>query len=89
MQTKIKKSSVRNKKELSPIAVDQKKVDVLLKAELHYFKGMSMFLMIIMFCLFLAFGSLFSAMYLETRMMRQSLENITFSVPADYLEEIQ
>jgi hypothetical protein len=81
INTKIKEESQ------SEIPVEHKKVDVLLKAELHYFKGMSVFLMITMFCLFLAFGALFSAMYMETRMMRQAMEGVIYTVPVDMMTQ--
>ncbi len=48
----------------------------LIKAELHYFKGLSIMLTVLMLCVFFAFGALFSSMYLEAKMMRNSVESL-------------
>jgi hypothetical protein len=57
------------------IESEEKKI-ALMKAELHYFKGLSIFFTIMMLCLFIAFGSLFGAMYYETKLMRISMDRV-------------
>ena len=47
-----------------------------IKEELHFFKGLAMMLVILMICIFFAFGALFSSMYLEVRMTRIAFENV-------------
>jgi hypothetical protein len=42
----------------------------LLKTEIHYFKGLAISMTVMIFCVFVAFGVLFSAMYLEARATR-------------------
>lgn len=46
----------------------------LLKTEVHYFKGLAIMITVLIVCVFVAFGVLFSAMYLETRMTRLVIE---------------
>jgi len=55
--------------------LEEQKISIM-KAEVHYFKGLAVFLTIILVCIILAFGSLFGAMYYETRLMRISLERV-------------
>jgi len=51
-------------------AIDAVKLS-LIKSELNYFKGLSVMLTVLILCVFIAFGALFSAMYLETRITRE------------------
>lgn len=66
MTAKIQKT--KTNKEVH--AIDAAKL-ALLKSELHYFKGLSIMLTVLILCVFIAFGALFSAMYLETRAARE------------------
>ncbi|MBI5077660.1 hypothetical protein HZB94_04755 [Candidatus Falkowbacteria bacterium] len=52
---------------------DQCRVEIL-KTELHYYKGLAIVIVVLIFCVFVAFASLFSAMYLETRATRVIIE---------------
>jgi len=66
MTTKTKKT--KTNKEVH--AIDAMKLS-LIKSELNYFKGLSIMLTVLILCVFIAFGALFSAMYLETRITRE------------------
>ncbi len=57
------------------IETEEHKIAIM-KAELHYFKGLSIFFTLMMLCLFVAFGSLFGAMYYETKLMRLSMDRV-------------
>jgi len=59
---------------------DDKKRIALLKSELHYFKGLSIMMLVLILCVFFAFGVLFSSMYLEVRMLNNSISNFFSSV---------
>lgn len=50
--------------------------EIFLKTELNYFKGLSIFITVLIVCVFFAFGTLFSAMYLETKLLRTNVEFI-------------
>ena len=69
------KKSTRVLKTKPTIETEEQKITIM-KAELHYFKGLSIFFTIMMLCLFVAFGSLFGAMYYETKLMRLSMERV-------------
>lgn len=74
---------------LSDIALHQK--------EINYLKGLSILLIVFMLCVFFAFGSLFCAMYMETKIMRVNLEKylngsmtpVAVSAEATAVPEIQ
>lgn len=68
MPTKNKKSKSKEKIKLD---INSTKERIrLIKQELHYFKGLSVVLTVMIVCVFLAFAALFSAMYVETKMTR-------------------
>ena len=52
---------------------DQLRIRIL-KTELHYFKGLAIMVVLMTLCVFVAFGVLFSAMYIETRATRLVIE---------------
>ena len=62
---KVVKSSDRKPK----LTDDQVRIQ-LLKTEVHYFKGLAIMMVVLIFCVFIAFGCLFSAMYMEVRATR-------------------
>lgn len=62
------------KKQKPKMTLEQERV-YLLKSELNYFKGLSILLTVMIVCVFFAFGSLFSAMYLEVKIFRQTMED--------------
>lgn len=66
MVTKTKKTKINGQYH----AIDAVKLS-LIKSELNYFKGLSIMLTVLILCVFIAFGALFSAMYLETRITRE------------------
>ena len=83
-----KKSPKRQEKKENKVLIKSvAKADALkialLKSELHYFKGLSVLITILILCVFLAFGVLFGAMYLETKVMRQVFQQI-ISVDESY-----
>ncbi|MBT4722764.1 hypothetical protein HN958_00275 [Candidatus Falkowbacteria bacterium] len=74
-KTKTKKPTTKRKTKPTKItkSTDKERIN-LLKAELNYFKGLSIMAVVLILCVFFAFGSLFSAMYLEVKALRYSLE---------------
>ncbi len=71
-QTKTKKTvQTKSKPEkLKPAETDDQIRIRLLKTEVHYFKGLAISITVLIMCVFVAFGVLFSAMYLEARATR-------------------
>jgi hypothetical protein len=61
----------------------------MLKAEVHYFKGMSIFLTVMMICIFVAFGALFSAMYMETKLLRIILQDAFDEARIEIVPDVQ
>ncbi len=94
-QTKIKtkKRTTKKDKELNDsLAVISEKAEKdikVLKNEVHYYKGVAIMTLTLIFCVFIAFSSLFASMYLETKATRvligQSLDQIITRLPADSL----
>ena len=75
MKTKTKKASIETtKKELEKKLTDDQLRIRILKTELHYFKGLAIMVVLMTVCVFVAFGVLFSAMYIETRATRLVIE---------------
>jgi len=68
------KTKAKTKKVTSKIKSTDKERINLLKSELNYFKGLSIMAIVLILCVFFAFGSLFSAMYLEVKALRYSME---------------
>jgi len=63
--------------------IDKEKIAMkLMRREMHYFKGLSIMVTVLIVCIFFAFAALFSAMYMETRMMRVSFDNILLEIQA-------
>src|SRR6056297_2979678 len=81
--TSQKKPETKTKKSTKKKIAEQKKQDLtdnqirirLLKTEIQYFKGLAIMVVVMTICVFLAFGVLFSAMYLEVRATRVSFPN--------------
>ncbi|NQT50055.1 hypothetical protein HQ571_05145 [Candidatus Kuenenbacteria bacterium] len=70
LKQKIKKPKVKKLKiNREKISVDLVRIH-LLRQELNYFKGLSIMMTALILCVFVAFGILFSAMYMETRATR-------------------
>ena len=69
------KKRTRVLKTKTTLELEAKEIAVM-KSELHYFKGLSIFFTVMMLCLFIAFGSLFGAMYYETKLMRISMDRV-------------
>ncbi|MEK7511411.1 MAG: hypothetical protein AAB575_00105 [Patescibacteria group bacterium] len=74
-KTKTKKPSVVTSKQVleKKLTDDQLRIRIL-KTELHYFKGLAIMVVLMTVCVFVAFGVLFSAMYIETRATRLVIE---------------
>jgi hypothetical protein len=68
-----KKLKTKPKSKLPAKSTDKERIN-LLKSELSYFKGLSIMAVVLILCVFFAFGSLFSAMYLEVQSLRYSFE---------------
>ena len=66
--TKTKKP-VEKKNDLKELKKMVRSEEALMKSELNYFKGLSITITVLIVCVFFAFGSLFTAMYLETKVM--------------------
>ena len=64
------KSIEKTKKQLEQKLTDDQIRIRLLKTEVHYFKGLAIMITVLIFCVFIAFGVLFGAMYMETRITR-------------------
>ncbi len=84
-----KKDKPKTKKE-SVLTSDQIRIR-LLKTEVHYSKGLAISITVLIFCVFIAFGVLFSAMYLETRasrvMFQEALKDVLpagFNIDSEY-----
>ncbi|MFH0779270.1 MAG: hypothetical protein V1928_00245 [Parcubacteria group bacterium] len=56
------------------IKQDRKAVNMI-ESELHYFKGLSIVIFALFFCVFFVFSALFASMYMEVRMARVALQN--------------
>jgi hypothetical protein len=67
--TKKTKKPVEKKNDLKELKKMVRSEETLMKSELNYFKGLSITITVLIVCVFFAFGSLFTAMYLETRVM--------------------
>ena len=67
--TKKIKKPAEKKNDLKELKKMVRSEEALMKSELNYFKGLSITITVLIVCVFFAFGSLFTAMYLETRMM--------------------
>lgn len=65
----------KNRK-VEPKEVVDKMAVALMKRELHYFKGLSIMISVLIVLVFFCFAALFSAMYMETRMMRIDYDKI-------------
>lgn len=80
-----KKPVAKTKKQLEQKLTDDQVRIRLLKTEVHYFKGLAIMITVLIFCVFIAFGVLFSAMYMETRITRvifqEALKDI---LPAEF-----
>lgn len=72
---KTKKLTVETSKQVleKKLTDDQLRIKVL-KTELHYYKGLAIMIVLMTLCVFVAFGVLFSAMYIETRATRLVIE---------------
>jgi hypothetical protein len=64
VKTRVPASSAGRQNDNKAVLVDEVKFA---KAEVSYFKGLSIFLITLLVIIFFAFGSLFGLMYLETR----------------------
>ncbi|MBU1131857.1 hypothetical protein KKC32_01205 [Patescibacteria group bacterium] len=73
--TKKLKPRASAKEILSKVTKIETMEEKALRRDLYYYKGMAIFITCMMLCIFIAFGALFSLMYLETKMMRISMEN--------------
>lgn len=75
---KTKKTSAPKKTKTAQTSLKELKSmvrseEALMKTELNYFKGLSITITVLIVCVFFAFGSLFTAMYLETKAMNAIL----------------
>ncbi len=69
---KTKKSTVKKKTTINSLEKMVRKEDTQIKADLHYFKGLSLMMIVLIMIVFFAFGCLFGALYLEVRMMNET-----------------
>jgi len=94
--TSQKKPETKTKKSTKKKIAEQKKQDLtdnqirirLLKTEIQYFKGLAIMVVVMTICVFLAFGVLFSAMYLEVRATRVSFEKIFSDMKSSHEKNI-
>jgi len=62
----------------------------ILKSEVNYFKGLSLFLIVLLLIVFVAFGSLFGLMYLETRYISLQGEYILNKIVGpDWIQDVE
>jgi|GEM_PF-7008009 len=72
------KTKTNSKKDIAPaVAISEKseKNIIALKSDLHYYKGVAIMALVLFFCVFIAFSSLFCAMYLEVRATQVMINN--------------
>jgi hypothetical protein len=74
LKTKTKPAVKLTQKVLEKKLTDDQLRIRILKTELHYFKGLAIMVVLMTLCVFVAFGVLFSAMYIETRATRLVIE---------------
>lgn len=82
---KNKKKKTKERRKTRAVKKSPSKLS-LMKAELNYFKGLSIIMLVMIVCIFFAFGALFSAMYMEVRMMRVGLDQTLGLAPTYELQ---